>query len=622
MENLEPLNKGNLDVTGERQKEKMWQNSQEHLGSVAWPHLGNYSPVDELRRLIAFLKNASTLETLYSRSIPFGDSRNQDSWLGYRLLPVGEIHLGDDNLISDLLRWRANAGFRGDSALSFSGTKNWLEKSVLGEEERILFVIVDPVGTRLGHVGLWFRDAETLELDNVVKSPNCETKGIMSHATKVLGRWVREFTGVRKMFLRVDSENYHAIGFYEKIGFSETGRIPIGTEPNRSKGHELSGHWLRMVTDLDLWSQPQSRILTAGPSIGALETCLVGEAVRSGWNDHHSDFLNLFTENFGKYLGSPYVIPTDSCTSALHLALWALDIGPGDEVIVPDVTWVATAAAVRYVGATPVFADIDIDTWCISPESVRGNISERTKAIIPVHLYGFVADLAELQKICDEHGLRMVQDAAPAIGAMVGTESITKWGDVVCYSFQGAKLLVTGEGGALVTNDEALFTKAQRISDSGRQVGTFWIEVLGKKMKMSNVTAALAAAQLLGVERQINKKKEIASWYRACLEDLPGLSFQYEFPGTRAIHWMTSINLSSTGRGREDLREFLRDHQIDSRPVFSPISRYPIWETKPPTNENAISVGDNSVNLPSGVGMSQRDVEKVSHILRTWVEGA
>lgn len=600
----------------------MWQTPQENLESVEVPRLGHYSPFDELRRLNAFLKKASSLETLYSRSLPFEVPENPESWLGYRLLPVGDIHLGDDNLISDLLRWRVNAGFRGDTQLSFSGTRDWLKKSVLRENERILFVVVDPIGTRLGHLGLWFRDADTLELDNVVKSPDCNVKGVMSHATMVLGRWVREFVGVRKISLRVDVENNHAIRFYKQIGFSENGKVPIGTELDRKKNEEANGHRLRMVADLDLWSEPQSRILTAGPSIGALETCLVGEAVRSGWNDHHSDFLNLFTDKFGEYLGSPYVIPTDSCTSALHLALWALDIGPGDEVIVPDVTWVATAAAVRYVGATPVFADIDVDTWCISPQSVREKITERTKVIIPVHLYGFVADLEELQKICEEHGLRMIQDAAPAIGAMVGTQSITKWGDAVCYSFQGAKLLVTGEGGALVTNDEALFSKARKISDSGRKAGTFWIEVLGKKMKMSNVTAALATAQLIGIERQVNRKKEIASWYREFLGGLVGLSFQREFPGSRAIHWMTSVNLSASGRNREDLRDFLRDHRIDSRPVFSPISRYPIWGTVPPANENAILVGDNSVNLPSGVGMSQRDVEKVSHTIREWLDKA
>jgi perosamine synthetase len=292
--------------------------------------------------------------------------------------------------------------------------------------------------------------------------------------------------------------------------------------------------------------------------------------------------------------------------------MWALGIGPGDEVIVPEITWVATANAVRYVGATPVFADIDPVTWCMDPASVEQLVTKKTKAIIPVHLYGYVSDLNPLQQICNKFGLKLVQDAAPGIGSTYLGQGVATLGEFSCFSFQGAKLLVSGEGGVLTTNDPELFARAFKIGDSGRLPGTFWIEMLGKKMKMSNITASLALAQLQSVERQINKKRLIRNWYTEDLSDIEGLSFQNELPNTRSICWMTSIHIDRKGFDRDKFRKRLLELGVETRPVFSPISRYPFWENKVQPQKNAVFIGDHSVNLPSGVALSRSTVAKVS----------
>jgi perosamine synthetase len=297
--------------------------------------------------------------------------------------------------------------------------------------------------------------------------------------------------------------------------------------------------------------------------------------------------------------------------------MWALGIGPGDEVIVPEVTWVATANAVKYVGATPVFADINPNTWTIDPKSAEKLITSRTKAIIPVHLYGYVADLSSLEDLCSKHNLSLVQDAAPGIGSMYGNQGVATRGDFSCFSFQGAKLLVSGEGGVITTNNPDLYAKAFKIGDSGRRPGTFWIEILGKKMKMSNVTAALALAQLQSAERQIAKKRLIRDWYQEEFRGFSELSMQEEMIGSRSICWMTSLHINREGFMRDEFRQNLFKNGVDTRPVFPPISQYPIWGKQLIPKTHAFHIGENSINLPSGVGLSRASVAKVGEQIRT-----
>lgn len=358
-------------------------------------------------------------------------------------------------------------------------------------------------------------------------------------------------------------------------------------------------------------------ILTAGPSISSLERGYVADATAKGWNTHHSDYLKAFQNEFAEMVGSKFALATSSCTGALHLSLLALGIGPGDEIIVPDITWVATASAVMYVGAKPIFVDVDPKHWTIDPSKIKEAITENTKAIIPVHLYGYGAPMYEIMQLAKEFNLYVIEDSAPAIGTRIGTKFAGSFGEFGCYSFQGAKLLVTGEGGMLVTDDAELFEKARKIQDHGRLPGTFWIDQLGYKYKMNNITAALGLAQIQRSANQINRKRQINSWYKEGLSDVDFIDFQEEMVGSESICWMTSFTLGSNSKiSRDDLINKLRLNGVDSRPVFPSISQYEIWGYTPQIPKNSKLIGDTGINLPSGVTLSEASVHKVIQSIR------
>ena len=235
------------------------------------------------------------------------------------------------------------------------------------------------------------------------------------------------------------------------------------------------------------------RIPIAGPSITQREIDYATEAATHGWYDRAGEFPQRFEEAFANYIGVKHAVSLPSCTSGLHLALAALDIGPGDEVIVPDLTWIASSAPITYVGATPVFADVDERTWCLCSESVKACLTERTRAILPVDLYGGVPDYDDLRAIADEHGLKIIEDAAEAIGSEFNGRKAGTLGDVAAFSFHGSKTFTTGEGGMLVTNDDAVHARVTQLRDHGRKPGDvqFRNTEVAFKYKMPPVAAAM-----------------------------------------------------------------------------------------------------------------------------------
>lgn len=231
---------------------------------------------------------------------------------------------------------------------------------------------------------------------------------------------------------------------------------------------------------------------------------------------------------------------------------------------------------------------------------------------MPVHLYGYGAPMPEIMRLARAHNLTVIEDAAPAIGTTIDGQFAGTFGDFGCYSFQGAKLLVTGEGGMLVTNNSDLFAKAKKIQDHGRKPGTFWIEELGHKYKMNNVTAALGLGQIQRAKNQIFRKRRISEWYQESLADIPGITFQAEGKGARSICWMTSFTIDPEyGMSRDALISELRKRGIDSRPVFPSISQYEIWGYDAKIPQNSKFIGDNGINLPSGVLLNRDSIEKV-----------
>lgn len=359
-------------------------------------------------------------------------------------------------------------------------------------------------------------------------------------------------------------------------------------------------------------------ILTAGPSITDREINYVVDAAMNGWNQNWNRYLVRFEQEFAKAIGTRFALCTSSCTGAMHLALVALGIGPGDEVIVPEITWVATASAVVYCGATPVFVDIEPDTWCMDLASVQRAITPRTKVVMPVHLYGHPVDMVGLNGLARQHGLKIVEDAAPALGAQVNRKRVGGLGDVAAFSFQGAKLLTTGEGGMVVTSDESLVERMRWLGDHGRDPkNPHTNSAVGFKYKMSNLQAALGLAQLERLDELVEKKRTIFRWYQERLCALPGIQLNTEKAWAHNNYWMTSIVLHEGGaRRRDQVMQMLKQAGVDSRPFFAPLSSLPMYQSCREQNPIAYQVSAQGINLPSGHNLTEPDVDYVCSVLR------
>lgn len=381
----------------------------------------------------------------------------------------------------------------------------------------------------------------------------------------------------------------------------------------QSELYSLGGGYgpYKLVTPV--WNEENKTILTAGPSITPLETAYVQDAARNGWNSQWNEYLVSFEAAFAEYVGSKYSIATSSCTGALQISLMALGVGEDDEVLVPDLTWVASATAIRDAGAKPVFVDVEEDSWNIDSSKLFQKLNKKTKAIVVVHMYGGAARMTQIMKFAQENNLYVVEDAAPAIGAKWEGKNCGTFGEFGCFSFQGAKLLVTGEGGMLVTDNESLYQKAKKISDQGRNPNkTFWIDETGVKFKMSNVQAALGLGQIQRADENIAMKRRIFSWYEENLRGLSNIVLNKEVPNSKSIYWMTSIRLLEGCKiSQIDFIKALRSKNIDSRPVFPAISQYPIWTETVQPEKSAKAIGSSAINLPSGVGLSKAQVDYI-----------
>lgn len=377
----------------------------------------------------------------------------------------------------------------------------------------------------------------------------------------------------------------------------------------------------RTVTPLKAQSPAVSeRIPVSGPWITDLEIRYVTEAATHAWYLGANQWHQRFERAFSEYLGVPFVTALPSCTSALHLSLAALDIGPGDEVIVPEVTWIATSAPVSYVGARPVFADVDPHTWVLTPESVRACLTPRTRAIIPVDLYGSMPDYDGLRALAAERGLALIEDAAEAVGSELNGRRAGSFGTTGVFSFHGSKTLTTGEGGLLATADEALFRKILHLRDHGREPGDRYFQntAVGFKYKMSALQAALGLAQLERVEELITRKREIFGWYATRLRDIDGLALNVEPAGTRNSYWMVTAVWESNGRpSQREVQDRLDRLGIDSRPFFHPLSSLPAYQDWPEAraarerNRVAYDLNDRALNLPSALNLTESQVDRV-----------
>ena len=570
---------------------------------------------------ISFYKSSVDIRQVFLRSISLNE--------GCCLVPVSTYHLSDSRLIEKLTSWRNDhvKVFPSQFIATQESTRIWLELHIINNQNRILFLVMDGFGEVIGHIGLnnCLCANNILEIDNVIRGISNVGKGLFGNALKELISWSQRTFPVSEITLRVMADNAHAIAFYKRNNFEESEMIPLFCEESdeikvfrEAKKNELVSKYFVRMNFIPPTFSGEELILTAGPSVSAKEVVYVNDAASNGWNRNWNYYLNKFEKAFAEYVGVEYALATSSCTGALQIALMSLGVGPGDEVIVPDLTWVASANAITYVGAIPVFADIELDTWNISSESVESLISENTKAIVVVHMYGHPARMNNICALASKYNLKVVEDAAPAIGAEWNSMRCGSFGDFGAFSFQGAKLLVTGEGGMLVTNNKDLYLAAKKIWDQGRNPNkTFWIDGEGVKFKMSNLQAAFGLAQLERVEALIEMKRRIFSWYEEYLADCTYIKLNKEVPGARSIYWMTSLILNyNSPLTRDTLISQLREKNVDTRPVFPAISQYPIWPLQQSPKPNAKLVGDRAINLPSGVCLTKEKVEYVAKCIK------
>jgi perosamine synthetase len=353
------------------------------------------------------------------------------------------------------------------------------------------------------------------------------------------------------------------------------------------------------------------------PWLSARERQYVDEAMASTWISSKGSFLDRFEREFPAYVGAGHGVAVANGTVALHLAFATLGIGPGDEVIVPSLTYVASVNAIRYTGATPVFVDSERNQWNLDPSLIERAITPRTKVIEVVHLYGYPADMDPILDVAQQHNLVVVEDAAEAHGAEYKGRRVGSLGSLGVFSFFGNKIVTTGEGGMLVTNDASLAEHARHLRGQGvSPTKTYWHDVIGYNYRMTNIAAAIGCAQLERIEETLVAKRRIAGWYRRLLSELEGVMLHVDAPWAKPVYWMNCILVDTTLR--DPLRAYLADEGIETRPFFYPAHTLPMYAA-PWSLPVAERLGASGINLPSSPTLEEGEVERICAAVRTFM---
>ncbi|MFL1500467.1 DegT/DnrJ/EryC1/StrS family aminotransferase [Pseudomonas sp. O64] len=350
------------------------------------------------------------------------------------------------------------------------------------------------------------------------------------------------------------------------------------------------------------------------PFLGGREKEYVNQCLDSTWISSRGEFIPRFENEFARYIGAAHATTVSNGTVALHLAMAALGLGPGDEVIVPTLTYVASVNTIMQTGAKVVYAESRADTWNISVQDVRCRITPNTKAIMIVHLYGLACDMDELVALCREHNLLLIEDCAEAFGSLYKGRHIGTFGDVATFSFFGNKTITTGEGGMVVCKSRYLHERACHLKSQGvSKTREYWHDELAFNYRMTNICAAIGLAQLERADEILALKRQVARWYHQALEGLP-LRMHAEQSGTRHSYWMCSVLLDDPSR-RQALRDQLKSQGIETRPLFAPAHTMPHCKT----NEDfpiAQDLSARGMNLPSYPTLSREQVVHVADAIR------
>ncbi|MCE2904530.1 MAG: DegT/DnrJ/EryC1/StrS aminotransferase family protein [Anabaena sp. CoA2_C59] len=354
------------------------------------------------------------------------------------------------------------------------------------------------------------------------------------------------------------------------------------------------------------------------PSLVGNEKKYVNDCLDSNWISSKGKYVSLFEKEFANYVNVNYATGVCNGTVALHLALLALGIGQGDEVIVPTLTYIASVNAIVYTGATPVFVDSLPDTWQIDPEEVRKSITSRTKAIMAVHLYGHPCEMSVLKEIADEHRLFLIEDCAEAIGSKYQGRHVGTFGDIATFSFYGNKTITTGEGGMLVTNNQTIFERAVHFKGQGlAKYREYWHDVIGYNYRMTNICAAIGLAQLERINDILSKKRQIAELYKELLKDTE-FKVHQEVGDVFHSYWMISILIPQADQ-RDTVRKHLSEAGIETRPVFYPVHTMPMYTQKYQKHQVAEDIGWRGINLPSYPDLSPEQIDYICDSLKKFI---
>ena len=365
------------------------------------------------------------------------------------------------------------------------------------------------------------------------------------------------------------------------------------------------------------------RIPVAAPDLTGNEEKYVVDAIRSSWISSTGPYIGRFEKEFAELCGTRAAVAVCNGTVALHLALLALDVRPGDEVLVPSLTYIATANACRYVGAEPVFVDVDPRTWQIDPGLLEANITPRTKGIIAVHLYGHPADMDAINHVAAVHGLWVVEDAAEAHLAKYKGRPVGSLAPVATFSFYGNKVFTSGEGGALTLSDPRLELRIRTLRGQGMDPHRrYYFPVTGYNFRLTNLACAILCAQLERRDQVISRRRAVYGWYRQALEGVPGVGFQPVASDVEVSPWLFCLTVDEKqyGRSRDDLIAHLDQQGIETRPFFLAL------HTLPPFREGSRRRGESlphtdrisavGMNLPTFSGLSQGEVDRVASAIR------
>jgi dTDP-4-amino-4,6-dideoxygalactose transaminase len=368
-----------------------------------------------------------------------------------------------------------------------------------------------------------------------------------------------------------------------------------------------------------------SRIYLSPPEVGAEERRMLLEAFDSNWIAPLGPDVDAFEREFAEYVGVDHAVALSSGTAALHLALLMAGVEAGDDVLVPSFTFVATANAVRYLGAQPVFVDCSPSTWTIDPDLVAESLADRARrgrlprALVTVDLYGQAADYDPLLELCAGYRIPLIEDAAEALGATYRGRSAGSFGRAGVFSFNGNKIITTSGGGMLVTGSAAEAERARYLATQARDPAPHYEHsTLGFNYRLSNLLAALGRAQLGGLDDKIIRRRRINQWYRSVLGDLPGIEFMPVAEYGEPNYWLTCVTVDPDrfGADRETIRMALDDVDIESRPTWKPLHLQPVFADAPAVGGAvAASIFAHGLCLPSGSALSEADLERIAAVI-------